>query len=119
LNILRQSREHLAFRPAPRPAPSLPEVDAVQKWKKEADQKAESDRVELERDQRARERRRQQQQETATQGWADYVARAIDAAMVNERKRTEAVLIELLADVLRQHDELVKRVAALEAEVKR
>jgi len=78
--------------------------------KKEADQKAESDRVELERDQRARERRRQQQQETATQGWADYVVCAIDAAMVNERERTEAMLIELLADVLRQHDELVKRV---------
>jgi len=65
----------------------------------------------LERDQRARERRRQQQQETATQGWADYVARAIDAAMVNERERTEAMLIELLADVLGQHDELVKRVS--------
>jgi len=66
-----------------------------------------------------RERQQRQQQETSTQNWADYVARAIGAAMASERERSEAILIGLLAETLRNHDELVKRVAALEQQVKR
>jgi hypothetical protein len=115
--ILQQSREHLAFRPAPRPAPSSWDEDAVQKWKREADEKSARDRAELERErveQRRRQRQYQRQQETATQNWADYIAGQIRSAMAAERERSEAILIGLLAETLQRHDEMEKRVAALE-----
>jgi hypothetical protein len=118
--ILREARELAsAPRPQPRVAPLPEPEDQVSKWRREVNAREAEMEREREHDrarQRVHERRLQRQ---STQSWADYIAGQISAAVETERERNEEILIELLADVLRRYDDLVKRVAALEAGLKR
>ncbi len=100
--ILAEARALAAApRPAPRAAPLPEPEDVVARWRREANEKIECDRIELERDRREQQQRqqqrerqaRQQQRADTTAAWQAHLEARFEA----EREFHVKVMAEIVA----------------------